>query len=77
LELLPRSLGQDERLCRLRAASAARGGDYCGGRVARLVLALPYVGARRLGHLRYVAGDPLIGCFCGLARLGTARTVGN
>jgi hypothetical protein len=77
LELLRRSLRQDERPSRLRAACAATGGDYWGGRVARLVLALPYVGARRLEHLRYVAGDPLIGRFCGLARIATARTVGN
>jgi hypothetical protein len=41
------------------------------------VLALLYVGARRLEHLRYVAGDPLIARFCGLARLPTARTMGN
>src|SRR6266404_6039134 len=40
-------------------------------------LALLYVGARRLEHLRYVAGDPLIARFCGLARIPTARTVGN
>jgi hypothetical protein len=42
-----------------------------------LILSLFYVGARRLEHLRYVAGDPLIARFCGLARLPTARTVGN
>jgi hypothetical protein len=41
------------------------------------VLALLYVGARRLEHLRYVTGDPLIARFCGLARLPTARTMGN
>ena len=45
--------------------------------MALLVLALLYVGARRLEHLRYVAGDPLIARFCGLARIPTARTVGN
>ena len=41
------------------------------------LLALLYVGARRLEHLRYLAGDPLVARFCGLARLPTARTVGN
>src|SRR5207249_10290177 len=41
------------------------------------VLALLYGGAGRLEHLRYVAGDPLIARFCGLARIPTARTVGN
>jgi len=77
LELLRRYLRQHELPRRLRAACAATGGDYGGGRLARLVLALLYVGARRLEHLRYVAGDPLIARFCGLARIPTARTVGN
>src|SRR6266403_674808 len=77
LELLRHYLRQHELPRRLRAACAATGGDYGGGRLARLVLALLYVGARRLEHLRYVAGDPLIARFCGLARLPTARTVGN
>jgi hypothetical protein len=77
LELLRRYLRQHDLPRRLRAACAATGGDYGGGRLARLVLALLYVGARRLEHLRYVAGDPLIARFCGLARIPTARTVGN
>src|SRR5260370_15041431 len=77
LELLRRYLKQHELRSRLRAACAATGGDYGGGRLARLVLALLYVGARRLEHLRFVAGDPLIARFCGLARIPTARTVGN
>src|SRR6266446_1630667 len=77
LELLRHYLRQHELPRRLRAACAATGGDYGGGRLARLVLALLYVGARRLEHLRYVAGDPLIARFCGLARIPTARTVGN
>jgi hypothetical protein len=77
LELLRRYLRQLDLPHRLRAACASTGGDYGGGRLALLVLALLYVGARRLEHLRYVAGDPLIARFCGLARLPTARTVGN
>src|SRR5216110_4144642 len=77
LEVLRRYLRQRELPSRLRAACAATGGDYGGGRLALLVLALLYVGARRLEHLRYVAGDPLIARFCGLARLPTARTMGN
>jgi hypothetical protein len=36
-----------------------------------------YVGARRLEHLRYLGGDPLIARFSGLARIPTPRTVGN
>ena len=77
LELLRRYLRQLDLPRRLHAACASTGGDYGGGRLALLVLALLYVGARRLEHLRYVAGDPLIARFCGLARLPTARTVGN
>src|SRR6266699_7069777 len=77
LELLRRYLRQHDLPRRLRAACAATGGDYGGSRLALLVLALLYVGARRLEHLRYVAGDPLIARFCGLARLPTARTVGD
>lgn len=77
LELLRRYVRQVDLPQRLRAACAATGGDYGGGRLALLVLALLYVGARRLEHLRYVAGDPLLARFCGLARLPTARTMGN
>ncbi len=77
LELLRRYLRQGEVPSRLRAACAATGGDYGGGRLALLVLALLYTGARRLEHLRYLASDPLIARFCGLARIPTARTMGN
>jgi Transposase DDE domain group 1 len=77
LELLRRYLRQLDVPSRLRHAWAASGGDYGGDRLARLILALFYVGARRLEHLRYVAGDPLVARFCGLARIPTARTVGN
>ncbi len=77
LELLRRYLRQLDLPRRLRAACAATSGDYGGGRLALLILALFYVGARRLEQLRYVAGDPLLVRFCGLARIPTARTVGN
>ena len=77
LEVLRCYLRQRELPRRLTAACTATGGDYGGGRLALLVLALLYVGARRLEHLRYVAGDPLIVRFCGLARIPTARPVVN
>ena len=77
LEVLRRYLRQHDLPRRLRSACRPTGGDYGGGRLALLVLALFYVGARRLEHLRYVAGDPLIARFCGLARLPTTRTLGN
>ena len=51
---------------RLHAACAGTGGDYGGGRLALLLVALCYVGARRPEHLRYVAGDLLVARFCGL-----------
>src|SRR2546422_5463381 len=76
-ELVRRYLRQLDVPSRLRVACAATGGDYGGGRLALLILALFYVGARRLEHLRYLASDPLIARFCGLARIPTARTVGN
>jgi hypothetical protein len=77
LEVLRRYLRQLNLPQRLGMACGAMGGDYGGGRLALLVLALFYVGARRLEHLRYVASDPLLARFCGLARIPTARTVGN
>jgi len=43
--------------------------DYGSARIAMVLLALFYVGARRLEHLRYLSGDPLVTRFCGLARL--------
>ena len=55
LELVRRYLRQLDVPSRLRAACAATGGDYGGGRLALLLLALFYVGARRLEHLRYLA----------------------
>ncbi len=77
LELLRRYLRQHDLPRRLHAACAATGGDYGGWRLALLILSLFYVGARRLEHLRYLAGDPLIARFAGLTRVPTARTVGN
>ena len=77
LELLRRYVHRIGLGARLRAACAGLGGDYGGARLALLVLSLFYVGARRLDQLRYLAGDPLLARFCGLARLPTARTVVN
>ncbi len=77
LELLRRYLRQHEVPRRLHTACVHTGGDYGAGRLALLILALFYVGARRPEHLRYVAGDPLLARFCGLARIPTVRTVGN
>jgi hypothetical protein len=62
---------------RLRAACVATGGNYGEGRLGLLIMALFYVAARRLEHLRNLGGDPRVARFCGLARIPTARTLGN
>jgi len=77
LELFSRYFRKLEVVGRLRRALAAIPSDYGSARLALLVVALFYVGARRLEHLRYLTGDPLIARFCGLARLPTARTMSN
>jgi hypothetical protein len=75
LELVRRYLGTLAIVGRLRTALAAIPSDYGSARLALLVIGLFYVGARRLEHLQYLVGDPLVTRFCGLARLPTARTV--
>ena len=40
-----------------------------------LVLALIVTGGRRLRHLRYLQGDPVVARFCGLAHLPSDRSV--
>ena len=77
LELVRRYLHRLDVMARLRRAVANVPSDYGGARLALLVMALFYVGARRLEHLRYLAGDPLIARFGGVARLPTAHTVSN
>jgi Transposase DDE domain group 1 len=77
LELVRRYVRKLAIVARLRAALAAIPSDYGSARLALLVMALFYVGARRLEHLQYLVGDPLVARFCGLARLPTARTVSN
>jgi hypothetical protein len=42
-----------------------------------VVVALLLSGGRRLRHLRYLEGDPVVLRFCGLRQLPTARTVGR
>jgi hypothetical protein len=77
LELLGRYLRQIDLGARLRQAFAGLRSDYGSARIALVLLALFYVGARRLEHLRYLSGDPLVTRFCGLARLPTRRTVAD
>ena len=77
LELVRRYVRKLELVVRLRTALAAIPSDYGSARLALLVMSLFYVGARRLEHLQYLVGDPLVGRFCGLARLPSSRTVSN
>ena len=77
LELLRRYLRRIDLTARLRQAFAGLPSDYGSVRVALVLLALFYAGARRLEHLRFLSGDPLVTRFCGLARLPTRRTVAN
>jgi hypothetical protein len=77
LELLGRYIRRLEIARRLDRACAALGGDYRGARLGLLLMALLYVGARRLEHLQYLVGDPLVRRFAGLARVPTSRTVSN
>ena len=77
LELLRRYVRRSGVVTRLHAAYAEMGGDYGGARLSLLILSLFYVGARRLEHVRYLAGDPLITRFCGLARIPSPRTIVN
>jgi hypothetical protein len=77
LESLQRYLRQVDVVSRLRAALRGLHSDYGSARLALVILALFYVGARRLEHLRYLGSDPLVTRFCGLVRLPTPRTVAN
>jgi hypothetical protein len=77
LELVRRYLRKVAIVARLRAALAAIPSDYGSARLALLVVGLFYVGARRLEHLQYLVGDPLVARFCGLARLPSSRTVSS
>src|SRR5215470_14184319 len=79
LELLRRFLVLIGLRARIRCAFAAQqlGGDYGASQLVLLVIGLLVVGARRLGHLRYVANDPLFARLCGLSRIPSDRTVVN
>ena len=77
LELFGRYFRNLALVARLRTALTAIPSDYGSARLALLIIGLFYVGARRLDHLQYLVGDPLVARFCGVARLPTARTVSN
>ena len=77
LELVRRYVHRIDLVARLRHACGGLRSDYGSARLGLLLLALLVVGGRRLEHLRYLAEDPLIRRFCGLARIPSARTVAH
>ena len=62
---------------RRELATALPSTDYGVVGLVLVVLALLLSGGRRVRHLRYLDGDPLVQRFCGLRALPTARTVGR
>jgi len=79
LELFRRYLCQIHFSARLRRClrRSDPGADFASIAVVKLLIALLVVGGRRLRHLQYLAGDPIILRFAGLVVLPTARTVGR
>jgi len=64
-------------LLRRELATALPPSDYGVVGLVLVVVALLLSGGRRLRHLRYLDGDPMVRRFCGLRQLPTARTVGR
>ena len=62
-------------LIRTAFAGAPVGGDYSLVAMVRLLVAVLVVGGRRLEHVKYLHGDPLLRRFCQLRVVPTARTV--
>ena len=77
LEFVRRWLHRDGLRALLRRELAGSPTDYGVLGLVLVVLALLLSGGRRLRHLRYLEGDPLLLRFCGLRQLPTARTVGR
>ena len=69
-----RTLGFSERL-RRTAGRRFPGTDFGVVGMLRLLLGLILVGGRRLQHLLYLEGDPVVLRFCGLRRLPSPRSV--
>ena len=79
LEFVRRWLDRDGWITLLRRelATALPSTDYGVVGLVLVVLALLLSGGRRLRHLRYLDGDPLVRRFCGLRQLPTPRTLGR
>ncbi len=79
LELVRRYFRQLDlvRCIRRHVGGAVPGTDYGVSRMVVLLLTLLIVGGRRVRHVSYLAGDPLVARLTGLKRLATARTIGR
>ena len=79
VEFVRRWLDRDGWITLLRRelATALPSTDYGVVGLVLVVLALLLSGGRRLRHLRYLDGDPLVRRFCGLRQLPTPRTLGR
>jgi len=69
LELLIRYFRRIDLNGLIRQHLSGLAGDFGVTAMVRVVLGLLIVGGRRLRHVTYLVGDPLIQRFCGLARL--------
>jgi len=79
LELFQRFLRGIDFSARLRRhlGECMPASDFSSVALVRLLIALVVIGGRRLRHLQYLAGDPIVLRFAELAVLPTARTVGR
>lgn len=77
LELLIRYFRATEfnRLLRRHLSGLGLKGDAGFVAMVRLLLGLLVVGGRRVSHVDYLRGDPLVSRFCGLRRLPSGRTL--
>ena len=75
LELLIRYLQRIDLNRVIRHHLAGLAGDFGVTAMIRVVLALLFVGGRRLQHVGYLVGDPLVHRFCGLTGLPSRITL--
>ena len=78
LELVGRIIQQLDLPGALRGVRCALPrSDFGGERLSLLVLGMLMAGARRVRHVSYLCGDPLVERLCGLGRLPTLHTLGR
>lgn len=79
LELVRRYFRQLDLARRIRrhVGGTVPGTDYGVTGMVLLLLTLVMVGGRRVRHVSYLAGDPLVARLTGLTRLPAARTIGR